>query len=257
MSKLEALFLQDLINHSAAPKTVKADDGYFLCTVEYLQNSLNWEHKAQARYLSTLTKAGYISVRKVGIPPRRWIYINFRAIEEALDKCIDSSPNGDDQSTGKGDEASSPKWDESIEVETDRKEIHCCSMTRNGGPLAKSPDNGIVKTPAKSTAECFAKRLYDTISRHRRLMRPVKAKDWCRLWITPFVEMLDKYAESEVTTLLDWYESNFDDQFTPRLYSAKSFCDEIHRIERARQIQLDRSKAKRKKRDNDYGLNDW
>ncbi len=41
-SKTAALFLQDLINHSYMPETIRAKDDFFMCTIEYLYNSLRW-----------------------------------------------------------------------------------------------------------------------------------------------------------------------------------------------------------------------
>ncbi len=94
MTKLEALFIQDLINKVTMPKTKKIEhkigDGvvriFFLCTVGYLQRSLAWDKVSQNRFLKSLEEKGFVQVKRLGEKGRRHVWINIKAIEDAVDQ---------------------------------------------------------------------------------------------------------------------------------------------------------------------------
>lgn len=88
MSRLDALFLQDLMDLSASSKlatrTINGKE-YFLCTIEFLEKSgCIWTKQEQRPRIKSLLKNKFIHVRRLGIPPRRWVYIDYVGITEAL-----------------------------------------------------------------------------------------------------------------------------------------------------------------------------
>ena len=124
--KLDALFLQDLINIASMPGTVhKIIDGksHFLCTTEFLERSgIGWTVKEQATRFAALREAGLIQTVKVGIPPRRWVHIDEKRIEASIDgetgensDAYRSCPNGHDRSCPNGNERCRPNGHEHIE----------------------------------------------------------------------------------------------------------------------------------------------
>ncbi len=80
LGRMPALFLQDLINHYAMEKTVRTEDGAFLCTVEYLKKSLGWSRPTQGRLLNKLTLKGLIKVYHEETTGHRWISIDVERI---------------------------------------------------------------------------------------------------------------------------------------------------------------------------------
>ncbi len=113
MSKLQALFIQDLINLAAMKSTKKDADGFFLCTKEYLDSSLRWDADTQKDTLRALKKGpytvrkkvdgimtdvqkegkGFLELKHVGVPPKRWIKLDLLAIEMAVDVGRSDSEN--------------------------------------------------------------------------------------------------------------------------------------------------------------------
>lgn len=97
MTRLDALFFQDLWNLFALPriKTIKIDGKrYFLCTTKFLLHSASrWKIKEQKARFQSLEKKGFIQKIRAGCPPLRWVRINIRKIEEALD-AAQLVPNG-------------------------------------------------------------------------------------------------------------------------------------------------------------------
>jgi hypothetical protein len=104
MSKLEALFLQDLINHAASreekqrleekigrrrkryPLTFELDGCvYFMCAAKYLVRSMRWSEKEQRMHFESLRQKGFVKVTRKGMPPMRYVFIDVVAVEQALD----------------------------------------------------------------------------------------------------------------------------------------------------------------------------
>lgn len=108
MSKLEALFLQDLINRedlrysgyveqrrwlkeNSKKERISPpydEDGYFPCSAKYLSHRkfLIWTDKEQERLLPLLRQKGFISIKHKGLPRKRWIKVEREFIHDQLDK---------------------------------------------------------------------------------------------------------------------------------------------------------------------------
>lgn len=102
LTKMEALFLQDLYNRRQMTVDALAtwmkkhpkrrppvdEEGFFRCTVSYLQNPryLVWSPQEQKTMIRGLKAKGYIKTR-LGreVPRRRWVLINIVYMEEQLD----------------------------------------------------------------------------------------------------------------------------------------------------------------------------
>ncbi len=90
MKKLTALFLHDLINLSAGPnmKREEHEEGkiFFMCTVSFLIDSvISWTEDEQKYHLKLLVKKGFIELKRGGTHGLRWIRIDYKNIEDALD----------------------------------------------------------------------------------------------------------------------------------------------------------------------------
>ncbi len=92
MSKLEALFVQDIISLSDRTTSRRRTiDGKrcFLCMESYLLNGdIIWTEDEQRRHFASLKGKGYMEVFRKGSPPRRWVYINIVKLDEDVDAVI-------------------------------------------------------------------------------------------------------------------------------------------------------------------------
>lgn len=83
----EAVFFQDLINkYSTAAKEDVDDEGYFRCTVEYLDYPpMNWTVKMQKKGIASLEEKGYLK-RKLSrtTPPQRWLYLDLEKVMDDI-----------------------------------------------------------------------------------------------------------------------------------------------------------------------------
>lgn len=104
MSKLEAMFLQDLINREEMVVQAQAtrdktksgrrkhrmvdEDDYFRCTTAFMENEkyLVWTGKEQKRLFKLLVNRGFIKTKNKGMPQRRWVWVNYPLIESSLDE---------------------------------------------------------------------------------------------------------------------------------------------------------------------------
>lgn len=111
LTKIEALFLSDLINLYSMDVTVKSDDGYFLCTAAYMDRSLSWGRMSQTDLFRSLKDKGFIETSFRGIPRRRWVKIDVVKLEEAIRKNLEvlnqeivpREENDDDRETSNTD----------------------------------------------------------------------------------------------------------------------------------------------------------
>lgn len=109
MSKMEALFIQDIINLATLDKAHYVD-GWFQCTTGFLQGSLNWTEKEQMKLLQKLKKKGYLSVERKGIPATRYVKINVGKLAADLENGSNKIlPNGRNCSLPNGSNSNLPK----------------------------------------------------------------------------------------------------------------------------------------------------
>lgn len=106
MSKMEALFVQDLINlYDAADDSCVDEDGFFLCTTNFLENgNLPWSVDEQKRMFIALEPApedckdeeerakykGYVEKRlSKTTPPQRWVRIDVEKLNKDVKKALE------------------------------------------------------------------------------------------------------------------------------------------------------------------------
>lgn len=119
MSRTEASLLADVFYLStlkgSVVETVKGER-HILCTTEFLASSgMRWTRQEQLYNFGTLEKKGFIRRVMHGMPSRRWIVIEWKAIADAIQRA--EKPDGkaygkpDNQSSGKPDGRASSKPD--------------------------------------------------------------------------------------------------------------------------------------------------
>lgn len=107
LTRLTALFLQDIANLADCDRVIREDvDGeeYFLCTAEFLRNSASgWNSEEQKWHLTALKEKGFVKTMRRGCPARRWVHIDYRRIEQAIDEALGDQSEGKsrDQLEGK------------------------------------------------------------------------------------------------------------------------------------------------------------
>ena len=72
----EALILQDMANLAGLSGVKKDKDKFFLCTSKFLEKTSAFPHATQTRLLTSLVEKGYVKLKKVGMPPQRWVRLN-------------------------------------------------------------------------------------------------------------------------------------------------------------------------------------
>lgn len=265
LTKIQALFLQDLINHAGARDTKrKLIDGeaFFLCTTEYLRNSLSWEPDSQQALLSQLKTKGFIKVRRIGVPPLRWICIDVEAIETALDEAIqtrDESNAGKYRHLGKSkkNDGSQMPGNTGIQsqgntginkdrVKKDRK--NSSWQATNGGAGVSSFEESSTKQVNTSNAriigsfaldhiiangnpqeeKCAAK-LYKTVAARRRCQRHYD-KPPIKKWAVWFVRLHQQYEWKYIHYVLDTYLEHFLEDRITWAFCGKTFYEEFDRI---------------------------
>jgi len=249
LKRLDALFLQDLINLASIPSTVtKTIDGedYFLCTETFLKDSgSNWSSDEQNRHLASIKKKGFVKARKMGLPARRWVHIELQKIEDAIDEkeglqspqgCGDWTP----QPCGtKKEETSSLLNNKKKKARSQANEpffshskhqtnrYHSPRQTLNGSP----PHEEV------SIALKLARKLF-TASLAKNLVDPESSK--IQKWEKEISPLVQRHSPAEVEQVLDWHidPSRFGRQYYHKAYCAKEFVAKFLVI-RAKMFEFD------------------
>lgn len=233
MSKLQALFIQDLHNLSTMKKTKKGKDRFFLCTVEYLHQDMLWDHDIQAKMLKFFQGKGFIDVERRGVPSRRYVRVNWTRVIEALRKAKDSQSSGntDDCSSGNPDDCQSGNPDEyyktsSYEEEQRKKHSRDARSARCDSVSPPKTLFGSVKSPPE---KALASRLHQILLKHNKVMRTVNLDKWTK----PFKDLLTSRTVDQIGKVLNWYEENIGKKYTVKAYSAQKFVSRFFDIEDA------------------------
>lgn len=238
MSKLEALFLQDLINLSSLAgikRTTIDGEDYFLCTIEFLEKSaIGWSVSEQKQHFKSLKKRGFINSIRVGIPAKRLVSINFPNVEEAIDNKLGEKPP-----IQLGEK--SPNWwgekppDYIEKKEQEKKEQKYCrsipsddvSSTCSGGflPKEKTLDPDFVLDQERSD------RLYQIIYQYlkdsqRKDVLPPNPKLGPR-WMK---RIRIKYPSEFIEKALAGYPRIIGREYKPEAFCAKTFHDKLPKI---------------------------
>lgn len=216
MTKYEALFYQDLLNLSELEKTIKDGDGFFLCTVPYLERSLKWDHKTQAAILNSLTNKGFVEQKQH--TRCRWVRLDQLAVETALDEALgketeqkghDSSLNGDDKNKNeKKDEKPYRARLNAARMGSNRQVPHTTNGTSRNGKNHHPPANGILPEPKTRRLKTSENKNYQSYHRQwaERWLVLVESRLGRKLtkwnphqWATVFAGL----EENEITSLND------------------------------------------------------
>lgn len=233
MSHDAALVIQKMINKFSylAERNRLQKGGWFTFTVAQLEKHLLFKKDAQARILRELegynTKGEFdedrqfIEVSRKGVPPKRIVRINHLRLHRALFKLVDS------QSSGNPDDRDSQTIDnrDSQTIHTSKEKTRKEHSPRSHDRDRANSDFGL-DDKVETKADIIAKQLLALLTKHRRVMRKPKLKQWSKEIVT----LLKAFRPAKVIKALKWYDENINEKFTPKLYSAKSFCDDFPRL---------------------------
>ena len=245
-SRDQALFYQDLVNLYERPGT-KIRNGFFLCTVGFLESSMNWSRSAQARFIDRLTQRGFIETEHHKKDQTRWIKIHADLVEDELMRLKDLERDHDlVPHVGP-----SQKWDPPSPrsgiplVPHVGPDIYRRKKTeeKQDRPLKR---DGLVINPLlgnipPNPVEELASRLLFRLKGKGLILRknPNKTK-----WVKSIEKIIqDKQdllnigevkARKRVEEILDWYSEHVGEEFVPNAhYSAQRLYDKFPQLEDA------------------------
>ena len=251
----EAVFLQDLINLSSLPHTKRGVDGFFLCTREFLHDSLEWSRNDQDKFTKLLKRKGLISLDRRGIPPQRYVKINVTTILTKLTEAKEKKhQNEDNQLSSSADNQLSSNEDNRISANEDnltmkkkyKKNTSYSSSFEKEAPreisrgamsdalfetTEKESLNGKHPVEQESPALVLAKRYYTFLSSKNKLPPLKQIRRWRTTWRDSFADLLLISPVERILAVLDWYENHWEDQYTPRRFTAITFCNDFRKIE--------------------------
>jgi hypothetical protein len=242
MTRDEALMVQDLIN-LASMKT--GDEGWFNCTVAYLEKSLAWSADTQKRVLKSLDEKGFIEQQRRGIPPSRYVRVDIDAIETALDAAEDEKQP---ESAIAGQTPRYEEGDEDDENEPEAPKAGGIPRFEEGG-IPPVISNTLTSVTQLNTKNCrvsvdspasparrrqlddlrWAKELHDALVKKGKLMRKPKLSSWA----AELRSLRSLVGEARFEACLDWYCDNVGKKFVPEAFSAASVKTKFSSIESA------------------------
>lgn len=135
-----------------------------------------------------------------------------------------------------------------------KKEINACSprgtvgTTKSGARQHTSKSSFVMKKskPTPSFGMKCAKKLHTILVSNRKLMRrePVLST-----WAKEFTRLLadNDITKKELLQTLRWYAQNIKQTYTPKAYSAKTFCDKYVRMRDQMQMQVEQRQRQQEK----------
>lgn len=246
LSKLEALFLQDLINRSQIQRdrSTKENplvdgDEYFLCTLKYLSDKryLRWSEYEQERLFPLLIKKGFVKVKhKIpdpnqggGISKRRWVWINFIRIEQCLDELEGTAyapvPPGEHTTVPPG---ANNSLSDLITVATQERSRQIGEKQMNGTGFWKDDKSPKKGDPIQIDFE-FAMRLREITKRKSTI--PYSRIGWSNQF-RQLRQALNNDTQ-RIQKALDWYSKHIGKEYVPIIHSAQSFRMKFDSLEAA------------------------
>lgn len=99
LTKMAAVFLQDVVDIAVAKDDHEVIDGWFRCSTDYLTNKSKWSRTTQWRMFGLLEELGVVDTVNQGIPPVRWVRVNLevligmaREADHLRNGCTDDDP---------------------------------------------------------------------------------------------------------------------------------------------------------------------
>lgn len=252
LTKLEAVFIQDLINRATMKKIIRKEiEGktYFLCTVEFLIRSLRWDRNHQIRLIKKLSEEDrdYLRVKKLGNPPSRWMWINIVKLEKDLQNAMKSSSTSfsvDETTSNDVDETTSNDVTKNVTTEVvtkqKKKKENVTHSVRDrhtpskSGFLPQETTNEKTDSLSKIDEE-FAKQLYKALGDKNKLMRRNSS---IVKWSKEFRLLREDIEVDRIRKVLNWYCKNIGVDRVRQVYSAKAFREEFLKLENNMDVQL-------------------
>ena len=240
MTKIEALLLQDLINLATLKKVkrkVIKEDGYdhvyFLCTVAFLERSLNWDHASQSRLLKAMEGKNFISIKHLGLPRKRYVWINIHGIEDAVDEALPQSTANTDELPCKRTvdlpcKGTVGKKDNTNVLSSNTVKKHTVAAdaaTEYANGFLASEEGIAPSKPAEQLARDLCELL---VSKGKLTRRPALSH-----WAKDFQELISNVGLERVQRALEGYRRVFGMKYVPKAYSAATFCEKFVQIEDA------------------------
>ncbi len=272
LEKTVALFLQDLINLASMDKTIRDEEDYFLCTVGYLETSLNWDDSTQSRMIKKLRELKYLEYKKVGIPTVRWLRIDIQKVEEDLDEAIRKASTQNEctrqvvsstQNESTQNESLRKRQEEkkeSIKEENTLSRVDASSQASPstqpnrltgseneskqclGDESSHEPKDTSTNTKQKNTnllgidtSLKFHQWCAEQLFRILNKHRVIIRKYSMKGWSYHFLDLMKQkdMTEGRIRLALQFHEEYYQDQHWPKKNCARTFCDDFTKIEQA------------------------
>jgi hypothetical protein len=241
--KDEVLMLQDLVNLSCVPTVIMGDDGYFLCTAEFLTDSI-WTFDQQRKFIKRVEEKGYIKIKQKGLPARRWVFVDVDKIERELNTflggVIDASKDASNDASkdmpndaGKNKEELPYGSSSSKGKKKERRRSRDDSSPLPNSLLDDSTDKIDKRKTTFPTEDSFEKKCAKKLQRillNHKIYRKVKNANM-DTWAKEFTSLLiDGVSKEDIEEALEWYMEHIGEEHMPEAHSANSFCDKYRNI---------------------------
>jgi len=234
MKRLEALFLQDIINLAQLNKTkvewIKEGEEsrlFFLCTANYLKKSgSHWTDDEQRRHILSLRKKGYIRSIRRGDDGKRWLHVDLLKLETDLDIAEKSdegkTPEPESGKNAEPDEGKTPR------KERLREERHIVRPSANGAsgasPYGRSLTDRMIAELGRKKKIIGKPNLPKSSAEFDQLIQEVKQRDG--------ITFSDAHAKVKRT--MNKYLEGIDRfSFWPEAWSGSGFRQKFIQIEAA------------------------
>lgn len=232
MTKLQALFYQELVNFSQKPRMIWDKDKFFLCTLRYLYKSMRWGFSQQGDMLRALSKKGFVETKT--IDKQRWVKVWAINVQEALEKTHYGKRSAMKSVMRRYETRNGNRSEEIHKQKKDKK--HCCPT--GNGALNGFHANG--HSFGYKLAEWFGNELL----RQKKCWRMPSVKTWGK----QFDELVQDISRREkvtvplskqyLKTLIKDHAAHLSDRYQPKLLSAKSIREDFARLERIGRVKL-------------------
>jgi len=214
--------------------------------VKYIKNALGFKVTTQRKLLKSIREKGLLNYNVNKKPTVTSDGIKFQS-KRIIELKTKNSPKGSPYNSPKGSPYNSPKGSPYKLLQTNNKNSPVSCGNTEGGQswiiYVKKKKTGITPPvtfftpPAKQIEDDYhrlAIKLKDIVKKNKARYKQISTKKWAKELRLLGKSLRDETPEpiSHIEKTIDWYEKNYQKQFTPKADSASAFREKYGRIRR-------------------------
>ncbi len=236
--------------HLYFKKHTPENEGWFYLTHKQIANQLNIKEHSIVKNKQFLIDLGVIKTKKMGLPAKEWLKLNFNALLDLLTDNEEDMLQGQDPlfSGGQGPQFSGGLiYKENKEDKENKEEIDIKNNKLFSTSITVAPKKGATVIDKNKKYLPIVSKLENIIQTKKRIKVDGRKRSAWANSVRQLVE-LDGVDVVRVENALEWYKHHYMDDYVPVIESGRTLREKFIRLEAA----IERSQSKRQRTRSGY-----